>query len=99
MRIETRKEVVISDVADIVLGGTPKTNVPEYWGGDIKWASAKDVSNCKGRYITKTEKTITQEGVNNSAAKVLPKDTIVITSRGTVGATCMLPEPMSFNHP
>ncbi|MBU4492024.1 MAG: restriction endonuclease subunit S, partial [Euryarchaeota archaeon] len=59
--------------------------------------SAKDVANCESRYIEKTEKRITQKGVENSAAKILPKDTIVITSRGTVGKICLLPYPMSFN--
>lgn len=87
----------ISSIADIYLGGTPKTSIPQYWKGDIKWASAKDVVNSKYRYIRNTEKTITSEGVENSAAKVLPKDTIVITARGTVGKVCLLPEDMAFN--
>lgn len=91
------KEVTLSDIADIFLGGTPKTNIDKYWGGDINWASAKDVANCKSRYIEETEKTITEEGINNSAAKILPENTILITSRGTVGATCLLSHPMSFN--
>jgi len=91
------QEVPISKITDIIIGGTPKTNVKEYWGGNIKWASAKDISNCNGRYIYETEKTITQEGLENSAAKLLPKNTIVITSRGTVGEMRLLPFPMSFN--
>jgi type I restriction enzyme S subunit len=95
--LKSEQEVAVSEITDIVIGGTPKTNKPEYWGGTIKWASAKDISNCKGRYIYETEKTITQEGLKNSAAKLLPENTIVITSRGTVGEMCLLPYPMSFN--
>jgi type I restriction enzyme S subunit len=89
--------VSISEVVDIYIGGTPKTSIKEYWDGDILWASARDVANCDSRYLEKTEKTITQAGVENSAAKIMSKDTIVITSRGTVGKICMLPFPMSFN--
>ena len=91
------KEVSVTDIVDIYLGGTPKTSIKEYWDGDILWASAKDVANCELKYVEKTEKKITQEGIENSAAKILPKDTILITSRGTVGKICMLPFPMSFN--
>jgi len=87
----------ISQISDIYLGGTPKTSVNEYWDGDVFWASAKDISNCKSRYIETTERTITKEGVENSAAKILPKNTIVITSRGTVGKVALLPFPMAFN--
>lgn len=97
MKQNLKKEVSVSEVTDIFIGGTPKTSVKEYWDGDILWASAKDVANCESRYIEKTEKRITQKGVDNSAAKILPKDTIVITSRGTVGKICLLPIPMSFN--
>jgi type I restriction enzyme, S subunit len=87
----------ISYVCDIFLGGTPKRSEPDYWDGEIKWASAKDVANCKTRYLVDTEETITREGIDNSAAKILEKNTIVITARGTVGALCILGEPMSFN--
>jgi len=47
--------------------------------------------------MRETEETITQKGLEESAAKLFGKNTIVITARGTVGAMCMLPEPMSFN--
>ncbi|MDD5778608.1 MAG: restriction endonuclease subunit S [Candidatus Thermoplasmatota archaeon] len=87
----------VAEIAEIILGGTPKTSIEEFWNGDIKWASAKDISNCKLRYIYETEKTVTAKGIKNSAAKVLPKNTIVLTSRGTVGKLVLLPEPMSFN--
>lgn len=87
----------VSEVSEISLGGTPKTSIAKYWNGDVKWASAKDVSNCKLRYIGNTERTVTKEGIDNSAAKILPENTIVITSRGTVGELALLSEPMSFN--
>ena len=69
----TLKEVSVSEIADIFIGGTPKTTIKEYWNGDIPWATAKDVANCKSRYVRSTENKITSEGVENSAAKILPK--------------------------
>ncbi|MCL4340119.1 MAG: restriction endonuclease subunit S [Thaumarchaeota archaeon] len=87
----------VYELAEIRLGGTPKTEVKEYWNGDVKWASAKDISNCTSRYINQTEKKITKLGVDNSNAKILPANTLVITSRGTVGKLALLGEPMSFN--
>jgi len=91
------KGIKVSAVADPILGGTPKRSESRYWGGDIKWASAKDVAQTSSRYITETLETITEEGVKHSAAKVLPKDTIVITARGTVGELRLLGQPMAFN--
>ena len=87
----------IAKIADIYLGGTPRTSEPDYWNGNIKWASAKDVANTSGLYVFETEKTITEEGLNNSNTKVLPAYTIVITARGTVGEIRFLGEPMAFN--
>ena len=89
-------KVSVSDIANIYIGGTPDTTIKKYWDGDIYWASAKDISNCKSRYIESTEKKITLEAIKNSAAKMLPKNTIVVTSRGTVGKICLLPFSMSF---
>jgi len=90
-------KIPVADICEIFLGGTPKRSEPDYWGGSIKWASAKDVSNCTTRYLTSTEDTITPKGLEESAAKLLEEYTVVITARGTVGAICMLGEPMSFN--
>lgn len=87
----------VSQIAEIILGGTPKTRVEEYWGGTISWASAKDISNNIGRYIYKTEKSITKKGLDNSNARLLPKGTIVITARGTVGKLAILPQELCFN--
>jgi len=89
--------VPVADVAIPVLGGTPKRSVSEYWSGSVKWASARDIASAGGRYIYQTQETITEKGVKNSAAKILPKGTIVITARGTVGALVQLGFDMAFN--
>jgi type I restriction enzyme S subunit len=89
--------VPVSELATAVIGGTPSRNVAEYWHGDIPWATAKDVAAVSARYLEKVEEHITCEGLENSAAKLLPKSTVVITARGTVGAMAQLGREMAFN--
>jgi type I restriction enzyme, S subunit len=87
----------ILDCANLLSGGTPKTKVSKYWSGEIPWVSAKDVTNARGSFIFGTEKTITQLGINNSSAKLLPKYTTIVTARGTVGSYCILSQEMAIN--
>lgn len=86
----------LSEIMDLIGGGTPKTSVAAYWGGDIPWLSVKDFNN-DNRYVYETEKTITQEGLNNSSTKLLERDDSIISARGTVGEMAMIPFPMAFN--
>ena len=84
------------NIVELIGGGTPKTSKAEYWGGNINWLSVKDFNN-ENRYVYSTEKTITEEGLNNSSTKLLKKDDIIISARGTVGELAMIPFPMAFN--
>ncbi len=89
-------EYILSDIIELIGGGTPKTSIPEYWDGDIPWLSVKDFSGEK-RYVYETEKSITEEGLNNSSTKYLNQDDIIVSARGTVGEMAMIPFPMTFN--
>ena len=85
------------DVIELVGGGTPKTEVAEYWNGNVKWISARDITpNHKG-FINETEKSITELGLEKSSTKILPKYSLVISARGTVGKYCILSESMAFS--
>ncbi|MBP5689069.1 MAG: restriction endonuclease subunit S [Muribaculaceae bacterium] len=76
----------IADVCDTIGGGTPSTkNASYYEGGDIKWVTPTDITQSKSLCILDTEKKITEEGLNNSSAKMLPPGTILMTSRASVG--------------
>jgi type I restriction enzyme S subunit len=86
----------LSDVIELIGGGTPKTTVAEYWGGDIPWLSVVDF-NTGNKYVEKTEKTITPKGLKNSSTKMLNVNEIIISARGTVGAMAVLKKPMAFN--
>ena len=90
------KKTSLIDIVELIGGGTPKTSKSEYWGGNINWLSVKDF-NDENRYVYSTEKSITEEGLNNSSTKLLKKDDIIISARGTVGELAMIPFPMAFN--
>ncbi len=90
------KQIAIIDIVDLIGGGTPKTSVAEYWDGDIPWLSVKDFNN-DNRYVYTTEKHISQMGLENSSTKLLQRDDIIISARGTVGEMAMIPFPMAFN--
>lgn len=87
----------VLQIADLFGGGTPSTKERSYWNGDILWVSAKDVSNVDGVFLLETEKKITQKGIENSTTKKLPKNTTIITARGTVGKLCLLGKEMAIN--
>lgn len=87
----------ISDITEIISGGTPKTNVDDYWvNGDILWATPTDITRNK-KYINNTEKKITKAGLENSSANLLPIGTVLMCSRATIGARCINTTPMSTN--
>lgn len=90
------RQIPIIECIDLIGGGTPKTSVAEYWDGDIPWLSVKDFNN-DYRHVYTTEKHITEAGLNNSSTKLLQKDDIIISARGTVGEMAMIPFPMAFN--
>lgn len=94
---EDWEEKKLSEIIELVGGGTPKTSIIEYWNGNIKWLSGGDIANNHKTIITNSEKSITQAGLTNSSAKLLPKYATVISARGTVGKYCILAEPMAFS--
>jgi len=84
--------------ADLLSGGTPKTDVPSYWGGEVPWASAKDVSQCGEAFLVNTERTITRLGVEKSSTKIIPALATVIVARGaTTGRLTMFGHEMAMN--
>lgn len=89
-------EYILSEIIELIGGGTPKTSVPEYWDGNIPWLSVKDF-NGNDRFVYETEKHITEEGLNHSSTKYLYANDIIISARGTVGEMAMIPFPMTFN--
>jgi type I restriction enzyme S subunit len=86
----------LSDICQIISGGTPKTDTKEYWNGDVGWLSVVDFNN-DDRFVYSTEKTITELGVANSSTKYLEVGDIIVSARGTVGALAQIGKRMCFN--
>ena len=79
----------LGEIATVVGGGTPDTNNPLYWNGDINWFTPAEIGS--NAYASKSERRITEEGLEHSSAKLLPADrTILFTSRASIGLTAIL---------
>ncbi len=85
------------DSVMILGGGTPKTSTPEYWDGDIPWFSVVDAPAAGQVFTLGTTKKITQLGLDNCSAKLLPPMTTIISARGTVGKVAMTGSEMAMN--
>jgi type I restriction enzyme, S subunit len=76
----------LENLGEIVAGGTPSTKKEEYYCEDgIAWITPKDLSNTRNMFIDRGEIDITEEGLNNSSAKLMPKGSILLTSRAPIG--------------
>ena len=79
------KEVKLGDVGKIVGGATPSTRNPQNYGGVIPWITPKDLSINKERFIEFGERNISEQGFNSCSAKMLPKGSILFSSRAPIG--------------
>ena len=73
----------IGDIASVVGGGTPDTNKKDYWDGNIQWFTPSEIG--KDKYVMNSERTITQKGLDSSSAKLLPANSILLSTRATIG--------------
>ena len=87
----------LDSLGDIVAGGTPSTNVDAYWDGEIPFVTPYDLSKCAGVWIDKTARYITKAGLKNSAANLLPPQSIVISTRAPIGYIALTLEPSVSN--
>ena len=79
------KEYKIGDIGTVVGGATPSTKEPSNYDGDIPWITPKDLANHNGRYISRGERMISQKGFDNCSCKMLPKNSILFSSRAPIG--------------
>lgn len=84
-----------NEVADVVGGSTPKTNIEEYWNGDNYWATPAELHG--ERYIYSTERSITDDAVNKTHLTLLPIGTVLLSSRAPIGKVCITRVPMYCN--
>jgi restriction endonuclease S subunit len=87
----------IGEIGIVVSGGTPSTRQPEFWGGDIAWITPADLSNYKDKYIQHGQRNLTKIGLENSSAKLLPKGSILFSSRAPIGYTVVAKNELATN--
>ena len=95
---ENWKWVRLGEIGKIIGGGTPKTTNLEYWqNGKIAWITPADMKNIKGKYISCGKKNITLLGLEKSSAQLLPKGSILFSSRAPIGYVAIAREEVSTN--
>jgi|LakMenEpi03Aug12_release.lakeMendotaPanAssembly.Ray.scaffolds.fasta_scaffold09840_11 type I restriction enzyme S subunit len=78
-------ETTLGDIAEVVGGGTPSTAVSEYWGGDIIWLTPTEITSQDGKVVNDSIRKISALGLKSSGARMLPKGSVILTSRASVG--------------
>lgn len=88
----------LEELALIHSGGTPSTGQPEYWNGDILWCTPTDITALNGsKYIENTNRKISAKGLSSSSAELIPVNSVIMTSRATIGECAINLKPVATN--
>ena len=87
----------LGDVCNVVNGGTPKTGVREYWGGNHLWITPAEMGKRLSPYVSETERMITDLGLRDSSARMLPPNSVILSSRAPIGHLVINTDPMATN--
>ena len=91
-------ETPLNRIAEIRSGGTPSTTNHDFWGGKVAWCTPTDITALCGRkHLSQTERTITQAGLQASSAEIIPPNSIIMTTRATIGECAINTVPMTTN--
>jgi type I restriction enzyme S subunit len=91
------KKYLLHEIAKIENGGTPSTEKIEYWGGNIPWITPKDLSESHNLWVSGGERNITELGILNSNAKLIPSNSIIVSTRAPIGYIVMNRVPVCTN--
>ena len=87
----------LDQVCEIINGGTPKTGVREYWDGNHLWITPAEMGKRLSPHVSDTERKITDLGLRNSSARMLPPNSVILSSRAPIGHLVINTEPMATN--
>lgn len=87
----------IADLGNVVGGATPSTKKIEYYNGEIPWITPKDLSDHKSRFINRGERNITLEGLRSCSTQILPKNTVLFSSRAPIGYVAIAANDLCTN--
>lgn len=91
------RESTIGTLAQVVGGGTPSTRISTYWGGGIPWFTPAEIRKVGSGLVSRSERTITKEGMASSSAHLLPAGSVLVTSRASVGNCAIAACPLATN--
>ncbi|HFU1285324.1 TPA: restriction endonuclease subunit S [Klebsiella michiganensis] len=90
--------VTLATIGEIVGGGTPKSDNPQYWAKNgIKWLTPADLYGLKGKYISSGARDISPTGLSNSSARLMPKGSVLFSSRAPIGYVAIADAELSTN--
>lgn len=95
--MEGWKEYYIQEIGEVIGGGTPSTGNLSYYNGNIAWITPKDLTNYDFRFISKGERNISELGLKNSSARLMPKGSVLMTSRAPIGYLAISSNSVSTN--
>jgi type I restriction enzyme S subunit len=90
-------ETSLGEIAEVIGGGTPSTAISEYWDGDIVWLTPTEITSQDGKIISDSIRKITDVGFKNSGAQMLKKDSVILTSRASVGFVALSGKDLCTN--
>ena len=90
-------ECSLEEIGEIIGGATPSTKREDYYGGSIPWITPKDLSSFEGRFISRGERNITEEGFRSCSTKMLPKGAVLFTSRAPIGYVAIASQSVCTN--
>ena len=88
--------IKLKDAFELQIGKTPSRNKSEYWNGVYKWVSISDIGNSR-KYVYSTRESITDKGIIDSGIKVIPKGTVIMSFKLSIGKTAITTEDMYTN--
>ncbi len=98
--MKLKKKHTVEELFEVASGSTPSTSVESYWsanGNGIKWITPKDLSALESSSIFTTERKITLEGLNSCSARLIPKGSIILSSRAPIGYVAVMKDEMACN--
>ncbi len=94
---EGRKVKRLGEVCEVMNGGTPKTKEPKYWGGPHAWITPAEMGKRRSSSVKITARTLTEEGLAHSSAKLIPPQSVILSTRAPIGYVVVNLAPMAFN--
>lgn len=91
------KPTRLGDIVDVISGGTPDTADSDYWDGDINWITPSEITKTGKYIISETKKKISNLGLKNSSATMIPKNSLILCSRATIGECSINSYPITTN--